>query len=159
MAVFPVWHHGVNGQNAGLQGLVHRLPGDNAGGLMLNGTGLHRSDGPQAVDGLPQCVDRPANEFLPNRDIRRTSCALDPGTLMQARLAAQQHNAYAVALQVQGNAPRTRFKFHQFSIDHTVQPINRGNAIANLQDRTAFSAAGSVVILGNLLLENGYNFL
>ena len=78
---------------------------------------------------------------------------------MQARLAAQQHNAYAVAFHVQGNSPRTRFKFHQFSIDHTVQPINRGNAIANLQDRTAFAAAGSVVILGNLLLENGYNFL
>ena len=83
---------------------------------MLNGPGLHRLDGPQAVDGVAQGVHRPAQQGLAHGHVGRPAGALNPGALVQAGFAAQQHHAHTVPLQVQHNPPGAGLKLHQFSV-------------------------------------------
>ena len=75
--------HGVDGQDARLEGPVHRLPGDHAGGLVLNGPGLGGLDGAQAVDGLAQGVHRAAQHGVPHGDAGGPAGALGLGTLVK----------------------------------------------------------------------------
>ena len=74
---------------------------------------------------------------------------------MQAVLAAEQHHADAVAFEVEHDAVHTGIELHQFAVDRAVQSVYGGDAVADLDDRTGFVTARSVVILFDLLAENG----
>ena len=97
--------HRVDGLDAGLQRLVHRLAGDDAGGLDLDLAGVLAVDGALAVDGLRR-----------GRSTTRPSRASPTGTwaILPVRLtvspsligleAAEEHDADVVLFQVQHQA-------------------------------------------------------
>ena len=74
---------------------------------------------------------------------------------MQAVLAAEQHHARAVALEVEHDAAHAGVELHQFAVDRAVQSVYGGDAVADLDDRTGLVTTRSVVILFDLLAENG----
>ena len=75
---------------------------------------------------------------------------------MQAVLAAEQHHARAVALEVRARCRCTPVSnSHQLAVDRPVQSVDGGDAVADLDDRTGLVTARSVVILFDLLAENG----
>ena len=125
--------HGVDGQDAGLQGDVHRLPGDHAAGLMLDGACLSGLDGTQAVDGLAQDVHHAADQTVAHGHIGGPAGAAHHGALLHAGLAAQQHHAHAVPGQVHHHAFDAGIQFHQLTVNGLVQTVDGGDAVADLQ--------------------------
>src|SRR5690606_19315614 len=59
--------HRVDGLDAGLHGLVHRLACHDAGGLQLEGTTPLRRDLTETVDGVAERVDDTAEEAVTDR--------------------------------------------------------------------------------------------
>lgn len=62
-------HHGVNGLETGLYGLVDGTTGQNAGSLELSTTLLLGVDGALAVDGVTEGIDDTAEQLRADRDI------------------------------------------------------------------------------------------
>ena len=58
----PIGDHGVDGLDAGLERLVHRLPAGDAGGGRLDGPGQVGEDRPLVVDRLAQRIDHAADQ-------------------------------------------------------------------------------------------------
>ena len=150
--------HGVDGQDTGLQGNIHRLPGDHAAGLMLNGTGLRGLDGAEAVNGLAQHIHHTADQTVAYGHVGRTSGAAHHGALLYAGLAAQQHDTHTVPGQVHHHALDAGVQFHQFTVNRLVQTIDGGDAVAHLQHSAGFAALHPGVIFLNLLPQDGDDF-
>ena len=126
----PNGDHGINGQDPGLKRGVHRLPGDHAAGLMLNGPGLCGADGPHSVQRLSQGVHDPAQHGLAHRHIGGAARAGHDAALPQAGLLSQQDAAHAVPGQVHDHALNTGLKLHQFAVHRPVQTLDLGNSVA-----------------------------
>ena len=126
---------------------------------MLNRAGFGAGNRAEAVNRVAQCVDGTADHRIADRNICCTAGALDDGTLVQTFFAAEQDNADAVALQVQHNAADTGLKLNQFAVNGAVETVYSRNAVADFEHCAGLCAAGAAVILFNLLLENGYNFV
>ena len=56
---------------------------------------------------------------------------------------------------VEHDAAHAGVELHQFAVDRAVQSVYGGDAVADLDDRTGLVTARSVVILFDLLAENG----
>lgn len=67
-------HHGVDGLETGLHGLVDGAAGENTGGLDLGTALLVGLDGSLAVDGLTEGVDDTAEEGLADRNVDLRRC-------------------------------------------------------------------------------------
>ena len=148
-------HHRIDGKDAGLHGLVDRLARYHARSLAFDRAALGRFDRAEPVDRLAEGVDRASDQCLTDRNVSRASGAGNGRAFMQAVLAAEQHYAHAVALEVEHNAAHAGVELHQFAVDRAVQSVYGGDAVADLDDRTGLVAARSVVILFDLLAENG----
>ena len=91
-------NHRVNGFNAGLQRLRHRLPLNNAWGLVLHRThpgSLHR---PSAVNGIAQGIHYPANELLAHRHRQHLAGAAHHTALRYPGVRPKHDHADAVLL-------------------------------------------------------------
>ena len=150
-------HHGVDGQDAGLEGYVDRLAADHAAGLVLNGAGLVGLDGAEAVNGLAQHVHHSADQAVAHGDVGGPPGAAHHGALPDAGLAAQQHHAHAVPGQVHDHALHPGVQLHQLAIHRLIQAVDGGNAVAHLQDGAGLIPANPGVIILNLLPQDGDN--
>ena len=126
--------HGVDGQDPGLKRSVHRLPGDHAAGLMLDGPGLCGADGSHSVQRLSQGVHHPAQHGLAHRHIGRPARSGHDAALPQAGLLSQQDTAHAVPGQVHDHALNTGLKLHQFAVDCPVQTLDLGDSVTYTED-------------------------
>ena len=151
-------HHGVHGQDARLQRHGDRLPGDNAGGLPLDGHGGRGVDGPLAVDGVAQGVDDAAQHLLPSGDIGPAAGAAHQVPFLNALLRAQQGAAHAACLQVHGQGAHPVFKLQKLAVHDVFQAIHGGNTVPDLNDGAGFADLGLLLILGNFLFQYGYDF-
>ena len=70
-------NHGVDGLDAGLHRLFHRLAGDHAGREALDRVELRGVDGTLAVDGLAERIDHAADQRLAHRHAHDALGALD----------------------------------------------------------------------------------
>ena len=100
----PDGDHGVDGLDAGLQGLLHRLPADDAGGLELHLPEVLVSMGPLSSSGTPERIHHPSDEGLAHRDLDDLAGALDEVALFDEGVLAHQHGADAVLFQVEHQA-------------------------------------------------------
>ena len=108
--------HRVDGLDAGLQRLVHRLAAGDAGRLDLHAAALGADDRALAVDGLAEGVDDPAEQGVADGHVEDAAGGLAPSTpssMAAARLAdGEDHGADRLLVEVQGQAeacrPRTR---------------------------------------------------
>ena len=126
--------HGVDGLDAGLEGLFDRLAVDDAGGRALDGPVLSRFDGACAVDGLAQGVDHAANHALAHRHRDNPAGALDHAALFDAGVRAQQNDGDGVLLQVLGHAVLAVLELEQLAGHAGVQTAGAGDAVAHHDD-------------------------
>ena len=130
--------HRVDGQDAGLHGLVYRLAGNDAGSLELPRAHALGFDGALAVDRNAQRVDHAAQHLASRRDFHDTASRADLVVLLDCRDVTQEHGAHFVFLEVLGQAvdglaalPR---EFQKFAGHGVLQAVDARNAVADLDD-------------------------
>ena len=129
--------HGVDGLDAGLHRLVHRLAPGDARGLDLHAAGLVGVDRAVAVDGLAEGVDHPADQGVADGDgLDATGgphrgALLDGGDLLAL---AQDHRADGLLVQVQGEADGAALELEELVDGAVGQARHAGDAVAHLED-------------------------
>ena len=93
--------HGVDGLDAGLQRLVHRLTADDARRLHLEAARVLGVDGALAVDRLAEAVDDPADERVTDGDREDPAGALDRAAFLDVAGAPEHHRADRLFVEVQ----------------------------------------------------------
>ena len=74
---------------------------------------------------------------------------------MDAAAFAHQHHANIVVFEVEGDTFGAILELHQFTGHHLLQAINAGDAIADLQHGANVANRNRLVVVLNLLLEDG----
>ena len=128
--------HGVDGLDAGLQRLAHRLAADDAGGLDLQPAGLGRVDRALAVDRLAQRVDHPAEQGVADRHRQDAPGRLDRLLLLEVVDLAEDDGADGVLVEVEGQAERAVLELEQLVDRGAGQAGDPGDAVADLDDAT-----------------------
>ena len=102
----------------------------------MRSTGRRSSKGhrPLAVDGLPECVDHPAEERVSRRHLEELARALDAGPDIDEVLGAEHDAADDVAKQVEGDAVRSRLESHHLLRPDLCEPPDERDAVADLLD-------------------------
>ena len=130
--------HGVDGLDAGLQRLLHRLPADDARGLELDRPELGGLDGALVVQRHAQRVDHPADERLAHRHLDDLAGALDLVALFDEGVFAHEHGADAVLLQVEHQAHDAVGQLEHLGGHRVLQALDAGHAVADLHDGAHF---------------------
>src|SRR6185436_9526963 len=100
----PDGDHGVDGLDAGLERLLHRLAIDHARRLELDVAELVRADRTLAVDRLPDRVHDPPDHRLADRHGGDAARTLDAIALLDVLVRAEQHGADVVLFEVEHHA-------------------------------------------------------
>jgi hypothetical protein len=126
--------HGVDGLDAGLHGLAHRLAAHDARRLDLHAAGLGAVDRALAVDRLTQGVDHPAQEGVAHRHGLDPAGGLDRLLLFEVVDLAQDDGADGVLVEVEGQAQRPVLELEQLVHRRAGQARHAGDAVADLDD-------------------------
>ena len=126
--------HRVDGLDAGLQGLVHRLAADDAGRLDLHAARLHVGERALAVDRDAEGVDDAAEEAVADGHREDLAGGLHRRALADGPAVAEDHGADRVLVEVEGQAPDAAFELEQLVHARTGQAGDGGDAVAHLDD-------------------------
>ena len=126
--------HGVDGLDAGLHGLAHRLAADDAGRLHLHAPGLGGVDRALAVDRLAQGVDHTTEKGVADRHGLDAAGRLDRLLFLEAVDLAEDDGADGVFVQVQGQAQRAVLELEQFVDRRAGKARHPGDAVTDLDD-------------------------
>ena len=126
--------HGVDGLDARLQRLLHRLPADDAGSLELHRAELGGLDGALVVQRGPQRIDHPAHQGLAHRHLDDLARALDLVALFDEGVLAHQHGADAVLFEVEHQTHDPVRQLQHLRGHGVLQPLDAGHAVAHLHD-------------------------
>jgi hypothetical protein len=126
--------HGVDGLDAGLQRLAHRLPLHHARGDALDGPVLLGGDGALAVDGLTERAHHPAHQLGADGDGHDAAGALDLVALLDLGGLAHEHRAHRVLLEVQGDAGHAVGQLQELAGHAALQAEDAGDAVAHGED-------------------------
>ncbi len=151
-------NHAIDGLNAGLQGHGNALALQNAGSRGFDGPPLLGLNRPVAINGLAHCVYHTANELLAHRHAHHLAGTLYQAAFPDAHIRAQHNDGYGVFFQVLCHAVLAVFKLHQLAVNGVAQAVDGGNAITNFQNGTGLIAGGTVIVMFNLLPQDGDNF-
>ena len=144
----------VDGFDTGLHRCVHRLAAGNVGRYPLHGHDLLGLDGPLAVEGITQGIDHPPDKGLAHRHLGDTPRAAHLVPLLDGGIIAHDNSGDAIFFQVQGNAHDVIGKLQQLVIFSRRQPVNAGDAVANLDDGADIDHLNRFPELLNLLFDN-----
>jgi hypothetical protein len=97
-------HHGVDGLETSLYGLLDGLAGQNTGGLELGTALLGGLDGTLAVDGVAEGVNDTSEEGLADGDVDNLSGTLDGLALLDQSIGTEQHNTDLAGFEVHAHA-------------------------------------------------------
>ena len=126
--------HRVDGLDAGLQRLVHRLAADDAGRLDLHPAVLHVGERALAVDGVAEGVDDAAEEAVAGGHREDLAGGLHGGALADGAAVAEHHGADRLLVEVQGQAADAALELEQLVHAHAGQARHGGDAVAHLGD-------------------------
>ncbi len=152
-------HHRVDGLEAGLHRRIDRLTGDHAGRHQLHRLALLGVDGALAVDWLTKSVDDPTDEGLAHRDLGDAARGADLVALFDLVVGAHDDDADGVLLQVQGQARDATGELHDLTRLHAGEPVNVGDAVADVGDDADIFAEDRDVKFLDLLLQQLGDFL
>ena len=132
----PDGHHGVNGFQAGLHRLAHRLARNHAGRHFFNHVRLLGADRPLAVNRLPQGIDHAPHQFRTDGHIQNAPRAFDGVALGHVLVRAKNHGAHGIALQVERQAIRDltigrRRKLQHFALHGFRQTVYAHDAVCH----------------------------
>ena len=147
-------NHRVDGLDARLQRLLHRLTVDDTGGfafqrhlekLAFNGT--------LTVNGLSNGIDDTAQQAFADRQRGNAAGTLHHVALVDGAHLAEHHNTDVVLLKVLDNTLIAVVKLYKLAALCIVQAINTGNAVAHSEHRAHFLELGVDTDLGQLFLQ------
>ncbi len=156
-------NHGVDGLQAGLHGLVHRLTRDHARCNLFNHVGHLGVNRAFAVDRLTQRVDHTTLEFGAHRHFQNTARALDGVAFGNVLVSAQNHGADRITLQIQcqtvaGLAVGVGREFQHFALHHVRKAMDAANTVGHGNDRTLIANVGAGRQAINSALDQFRNF-
>ena len=126
--------HGVDGLDAGLQRLAHRLAPHDAGGLDLEATGLGGGDGTLAVERLAERIDHPAEQGVAHPHREDATGGLDQLLLLEAGVVPQDDRADGLLVEVESQALGAVLELEDLVDGGAGQPGDPGDAVAHLDD-------------------------
>ena len=147
--------HGVDRGDARLHGLVHRLALDDARRHRLNQPGFGGGDVALAIDGLAQGVHHAAKHGVAYGHSGNLAGGLHGAAFLNPATFAHQHHADVVVFEVQGNAFGAVFELNQLAGHHLLEAVDPGNAITDLEHSSDIADRNRLVVVLNLLLEDG----
>ena len=122
-------NHRVDGLEAGLHRLRHRLAPDHAGGDLFDLVGDLGIDRALAVDRLAQRIDHAAEQLGADRYLENAAGTLDGIAFGNVLVVTQDHGADRVALQVQGEAEGVAGELQHFTLHHVGQAMDAADAV------------------------------
>jgi hypothetical protein len=126
--------HGVDGLDARLQRLVHRLAAHDAGGLDLDPALDAADDRALAVHGLAEGVDHPPEQRVADRDREDAAGGADGLALLDPLRLAEHHGADRLLVEVQRQADGAILELEQLVDGGVGQAGDTGDAITDLGD-------------------------
>ena len=119
--------HGVNGLDARVHGLLHRLAGNHARCHHLDSSGFGSVNGTLAVQGLSHGVDHPAENRIPHRNFCDSTGSLDRIPFPDFGVVSHDGNTHIVLFQIQTqaiDAARELQHLHGHGIFHAIYTGN-----------------------------------
>src|SRR5262249_47213474 len=150
----PDRDHAVDGLDARLEGLLHRLPRDDAGRLELDAPGGRRLERALAVHGLPEGVHHAAEQRLTDRDLGDAAGAADLVTLFDLLLLAEDGDADVVLLEVQDDAVDAVGKLDELARRRLVEAVDPGDAVAAGEDHARLPHLELLLVSLDLLADD-----
>ena len=151
-------NHGVDGLDAGLEGLVYRFPVDDARGRGFDGAVGLGGDGALAVNGLTQGVDNTAQKALTHRHGNHLTGALYRIPLFDTLVVAQDNHGHRILFQILGHAIGTVGEFHQLAGHALVQAGDLGNAVSHQDHHAGFAGFQLLFVVLDLTTDDFRNF-
>ena len=147
--------HGVDGLDAGLQGLLDGLAEDDAGGLALEG---HVEElacyGAFTVDGLAYGVDDTTQESFADRDGGYAARALHGVAFVDGAHLAEHDNADVVFFEVLHYALVSVVKLDEFAALGVAESVDTGDAVADGEHGADLFELGVNADIGQLFLKD-----
>ena len=150
--------HGVDGLDTGLQRLFDRLAVGDAGSAELHRPELFSVDGTLAVNRLADGVDHSADHGLAHRHLHDAAGATDGVAFLDQKLAAEEHGADVVFLEVEDHAVNFMGKLQELTGHGLLQAMDAGDAVAHLDDGTDVVDVEIDLVALNLLLDDRGDF-
>ncbi len=154
----PDRDHRIDGLDAGLQRLLHRLAIDDARRDGLEAAELGRGDRALAVDRLSQRVDHAAQQRLAHRDFDDAPGFLDRVAFANLGVVADDDGADGVLFEVQGKAHDPSRELQQFAHLTVGKTVHAGDAVADLEHGADVLDVGLALEFLKLLLEDRGDF-
>src|SRR5262249_7041850 len=142
--------------DAGLQRLLHRLARDHARRLELERTALVRLDRAAPVERVAERVDDASEQRLADGDARHLAGAPHRLALLDLLPLAGERSADVVLFEVERKTRDTVLELEQLQRDAVLEPVDPGDAVADLQDGADLGEVRlDVVLLDPLTQDRG----
>ena len=148
-------NHRVDGGDAGLHRLVHRLALNDAGRHGFDQARFAGGDFAFSVDGAAQGVHHPAKHGVTHGNSCNLAGGLHRAAFLNTVTLTHQHRADVVVFEVQGDAFGAVLKFNEFAGHGLLQAVDTGDAVAHGQNGADIADGNRLVVVLNLLLEDG----
>jgi hypothetical protein len=146
--------HRVDGLEARLQRLVHRLALDDAGRLDLDAAAVRGLDGALAVDGLTERVDHAAHQRLAHGHVGDAAGALDLVALLHRGGLAEDRRRRRCLLEVEHQAQELVGELHQLAGHGARQAVDAGDAVADGEHGARLGDLDGLLVVLDLLLDD-----
>ena len=146
--------HRVDRLEPGLERLRDRLPRDDARRLELERSALIALDRPLAVERVPERVDDATEEAFADGHAHHRAGALHRLALLDVLPLAEERDADVVLLEVERDARHAVLELEPLERDAVLEPVDAGDAVADLEDGADLGEIGLDVVLLDPLLED-----
>ena len=134
--------HGVDGLDAGLQGLADALALHDARGLDFERAALLGLDLAEAVEGGTERIDDAAEELVTDRHREHLPGPLDLLALLDLVVFTEDGHADAALVEVERDAEDSTRELEQFLRHRRRQPLDVGDAVTGVGDDADLFALG-----------------
>ena len=149
----PIGNHRVDRHDAGVDGLLDRLPPDDAGRDLLDRIRRPADDRPLAVDRLTKRVHDPPEQAFAHRDLQQLARGAHLPAFVQLRVVPEDDDADLGLFQVEGEA-RDALSEVEHLVEHdAVESLDAGDAVANLANHADGVPGGGSLEPGEFLFE------
>ena len=131
-------NHRVNGFDAGLNGLAHRLARNDARREALERIALRGLDGTFVVNGIAERVHNASDHAIAHRHGHDFARALDGVAFFDFGVIAKKHGAHLIFFEVQRDTEDVVRKLDHFSGHALIEAVNARDAVADGNDGAYF---------------------
>ena len=146
--------HSVDGFQTGLEGLLHRLPLDDTGGLDVDRAVFFSLDGALAVNGEADGVHHAAEYTLAHGDLHDPLGAPCLVAFLDAHALTEEHATDVVLFQVERHSHGAVGELDELTGHDVSQAIDTGDTITDRQDGTGLGDIDLLLVPLDLFFDN-----